>query len=46
MMLRKESVEEWFLKHSKVVSVHKKSVIFGKGFDSKSSHSLVKLEGN
>ena len=34
-MILKESVEEWFLKHSKVVSVDIKSVISGKSFDSK-----------
>ena len=34
-MMLKESVEEWFLKHSKDVFVDNKSVIFGKSFDSK-----------
>ena len=34
LMILNESVEEWFLKHSKVVSVDKKSVISGKSFDS------------
>ena len=46
LMMLKESVEEWFLKHSKVVSMDKKSVISGKSFDSKSSYSLAKLEEN
>ena len=45
-MMLKESVEEWFLKHSKVVSMDKKSVISGKSFDSKSSYLLAKLEEN
>ena len=46
IMILNESVEEWFLKHSKVVSMDKKSVISGKSFDSKSSYSLAKLEEN